>query len=220
MDETEDRQQAMYAERGFGLRMGFGKRPALLCIDLIRAFTNPDSMLGASLAREIEASNALITLAHERQIPVIFSTIIFDETDLRDAGLWRLKNKGTVTLQAGSDGTELDPGIDFQEGDQLLVKKYASCFFGTDLISRLTGLQVDTLLITGCTTSGCVRATAIDAFQYGIRPMIVREAVGDRSAAAHEQSLIDLHSRYADVVSLAETQAYLREIGSVTNQGE
>jgi nicotinamidase-related amidase len=90
-----------------------------------------------------------------------------------------------------------------------LVKKYASCFFGTDLVSRLLVRQVDTLIITGCTTSGCVRASAVDACQIGFRPMVVREAVGDRSQAAHEQSLFDLNAKYADVVSLEETLNYL-----------
>ena len=91
--------------------------------------------------------------------------------------------------------------------DSLLIKKYASCFFGTDLVARLTSRRIDTLIITGCTTSGCVRATAVDAVQNGFRPMVVREAVGDRSAAAHEQSLFDLNAKYADVVSLDETLA-------------
>jgi nicotinamidase-related amidase len=97
--------------------------------------------------------------------------------------------------------------------DSLLVKKYASCFFGTDLVPRLLSRQVDTLIITGCTTSGCVRATAVDAVQTGLRPMVVREAVGDRSAAAHAQSLFDLDAKYADVVSLEETLHYLRTVG-------
>ena len=97
--------------------------------------------------------------------------------------------------------------------DSLLVKKYASCFFGTDLVARLVSRRVDTLIITGCTTSGCVRATAVDAVQTGLRPMVVREAVGDRSVAAHDQSLFDLNAKYADVVSLDETLQYLRTVG-------
>jgi nicotinamidase-related amidase len=100
-----------------------------------------------------------------------------------------------------------------QKTDTLLMKKYASCFFGTDLVSRLLAHRIDTLLIAGCTTSGCVRATAVDACQTGFRPMVVREAVGDRSAAAHDQSLFDLDAKYADVVSLADTLEYLATIG-------
>ena len=97
--------------------------------------------------------------------------------------------KGTLTLKAGTPAVEVDKRLDMQPTDSLLVKKYASCFFGTDLASRLMNLHADTLIITGCTTSGCVRATAVDAVQNGFRPMVVKEAVGDRSAAAHEQSL-------------------------------
>ena len=127
--------------------------------------------------------------------------MIYNEADLKDAGIWALKQKGVVTLKAGTDEVEIDPRLDFRPTDSLLVKKYASCFFGTDLVSRLVSRRVDTLIITGCTTSGCVRATAVDAVQNGFRPMVVREAVGDRSAAAHEQSLFDLNAKYADVVS-------------------
>ena len=108
---------------------------------------------------------------------------------------------------------EIDPRLDMRPTDSLLVKKYASCFFGTDLVPRLMNQRVDTLIITGCTTSGCVRATAVDAVQNGFRPMVVREAVGDRSAAAHEQSLFDLNAKYADVVSLDETLQYLKTVG-------
>src|SRR5206468_6818560 len=132
--------------------------------------------------------------------------------DLKDAALWAIKMKGTLTLKAGTEAVKIDPRLDMQPSDSLLVKKYASCFFGTDLVPRLNNQRIDTLIITGCTTSGCVRATAVDAVQNGFRPMVVREAVGDRSVAAHEQSLFDLHSRYADVVSVDETLEYLSSV--------
>jgi nicotinamidase-related amidase len=121
--------------------------------------------------------------------------------------------KGSLTLTAGSEAVKVDPRLGMQPKDILLVKKYASCFFGTDLVPRLNSRRVDTLIITGCTTSGCVRATAVDAVQNGFRPVVVREAVGDRSAAAHEQSLFDLNAKYADVVSLDETLQYLKTVG-------
>jgi maleamate amidohydrolase len=122
-----------------------------------------------------------------------------------------------VTLKADSEGVQIDPRLDFRKTDSLLVKKYASCFFGTDLVSRLLSRRVDTVIIVGCTTSGCVRATAVDAVQTGLRPMVVREAVGDRSPAAHEQSLFDLNAKYADVVSLDETLQYMRTVGHNLN---
>lgn len=213
-DQTQRQSdEAFFKERGFGLRIGFGERPALMVIDMLKAFTDPDMMLGANLDNEIEAIQPLISAAHERDIPVIFSTVIYNDADFKDAGIWALKQKGVVTLKAGTPGIEVDPRLEFGANDTLLVKKYASCFFGTDLVPRLLAHGVDTLIITGCTTSGCVRATAVDACQTGFRPMVVREAVGDRSAAAHEQSLFDLDAKYADVVSREEALEYLEHVG-------
>ena len=202
-----------FRQRGFGLKMGFGERPALLVVDMLKAFTNPQMMLGANLDKEIEAIKPLLAIARERDIPIIFSTVIYNDADLKDAGIWALKQKGVVTLKGDSDSVEIDPRLGFRATDSLLIKKYASCFFGTDLVPRLLSRRVDTLIIVGCTTSGCVRATAVDAVQTGLRPMVVREAVGDRSVAAHEQSLFDLNAKYADVVSLDETLLYLRTVG-------
>jgi maleamate amidohydrolase len=216
-ERTSQSDAEFFQQRGFGLKIGFGERPALLVIDMLKAFTNPQMMLGANLDNEIEAIKPLIAVAHERDIPVIFSTVIYNDVDLKDAGIWALKMKGVATLRGDSDGVEIDPRLDFRKTDSLLVKKYASCFFGTDLVSRLLSRRVDTLIIVGCTTSGCVRATAVDAVQTGLRPMVVREAVGDRSAAAHEQSLFDLNAKYADVVSLDETLQYLRTVGHNSN---
>jgi len=205
-----------FKERGFGLTIGFGERPALLVVDLVKAFTDPKRMLGADLDSQVAATQPLLEVAHARGIPVIFSTVRYDEADLRDAGIWVLKQKGSITLAKDTDGHEIDPRLDFRPGDSLLLKKYASCFFGTDLVPRLTSRRVDTLIIVGCTTSGCVRASAVDALQNGFRPMVVREAVGDRSEAAHAQSLFDLDAKYADVVSLDDTLRYLRTVGHNT----
>lgn len=209
----------LFAERGFGMRIGYGSRPALLVIDILKAFTDPDAMLGANLDNEIEAIKPLIDMAHERDVPVIFSTVIYEDDDLKDAGIWAMKQKGVVTLRKETDGPEIDPRLDRRPTDSLLIKKYASCFYGTDLTSRLMSHNIDTLIITGCTTSGCVRASAVDACQIGFRPMVVREAVGDRSAAAHEQSLFDLDQKYADVVTLEDTLEYLSRIGHNRDSG-
>ena len=216
-DRTSKSDADFFKERGFGLKIGFGERPALLVIDMLKAFTDPKMMLGANLDNEIEAIKPLLAVAHDRDIPVIFSTVIYNDADLKDAGIWALKMKGVATLRGDSDGVEVDRRLDFRKSDSLLVKKYASCFFGTDLVSRLTSRRVDTLIIVGCTTSGCVRATAVDAVQTGLRPMVVREAVGDRSVSAHEQSLFDLNAKYADVVSLEEALQYLRTVGHNAN---
>jgi maleamate amidohydrolase len=199
-----------FRQRGFGLRIGFGKRPALLVIDMINAFTDPSMMLGADLDGPIEATRQMLQVAHDKGVPVLFSTVSYSEPGQKDAGIWALKQKGAVTLVTGSHGVQIDERLQFAPGDSLLVKKYASCFFGTDLVSRLLARNIDTLVIAGCTTSGCVRATAVDACQTGFRPMIVREAVGDRSEAAHVQSLFDLDAKYGDVVTLDDTLNYLK----------
>jgi nicotinamidase-related amidase len=210
--QKQSSDEAFFKERGFGLKMGFGQRPGLLIVDMVKAFTDPKRMLGANLDAQIEATKPLLAAAHGLGIPVFFSTVRYDDADLRDAGIWSLKQKGTVTLRADTDGHELDPRLEFRKSDSLLFKKYASCFFGTDLVSRLISRGVDTLIITGCTTSGCVRASAVDALQNGFRPMVVKEAVGDRAVAAHEQSLFDLQAKYADVVTLEETLQYLQSL--------
>jgi nicotinamidase-related amidase len=205
--------EEFFKQRGFGIKIGFGERPALIVIDMINGFTDATMPLGAPLETQLAAQKPMIEVAHERGIPVIFSTVIYNDHDLKDAGLWAIKMKGTLTLKAGTTAVEVDKRLDMRKTDSLLVKKYASCFFGTDLASRLMNLRADTLIITGCTTSGCVRATAVDAVQNGFRPIVVREAVGDRSAAAHEQSLFDLNAKYADVAGLDETLQYLKTVG-------
>jgi nicotinamidase-related amidase len=204
-----------FTQRGFGLTIGYGLRPAVLVIDMIRAFTNPDAMLGANLDAQIEATQNLLKSARARGLPVIFSTVSYDDVDLKDAGIWALKQRGVMNLRTGTAEVELDPRLQRKPSEGWLVKKYASCFFGTDLSSRLVSQGVDTLLIAGCTTSGCVRATAVDALQTGFRAMVIRECVGDRSRNAHDQSLFDLHAKYADVVGLDETCAYIEKLPSL-----
>jgi maleamate amidohydrolase len=204
-----------FLQRGFGQKLGFGQKPALIIVDMANAFTDPTMPLGSNLDKQIAAIQQLLDAAHDRGAPVIFSTVSYEDENLKDAGIFGMKQKGSASLRAGTEGVQIDPRLDFRPGDSLLVKKYASCFFGTDLISRLLVRGADTLIIMGCTTSGCVRATAVDACQNGFRPMVVQEAVGDRSKAAHDQSLFDLNAKYADVVSLEETLQYLSSLCAV-----
>lgn len=202
-----------FESRGFGLQIGFGERPALLVIDLMVGFTDPELPLGADLDKEITHTCALLTAARAHGVPVLHTIVRYDEEDFVDAGVWRLKQGGITSLRAGTAAVELDPRLERCEDEQIVVKKYASAFFGTDLVSRLVAHAVDTLVFVGCTTSGCVRASAVDAVQLGFRPMVVREAVGDRSPTAHSQALFDLEQKYADVVGVDETQAYFESFG-------
>jgi nicotinamidase-related amidase len=213
MATSIDRDEKLFRERGFNQRMGFGASPALVVIDMQKGFTNATQALGSNLDSQIEATIPLLEVAHRRKIPVFFSVCVYDDPDLKDAGVWINKIKGLETLRAGTENVEVDSRLDVRPGDTILRKRYASCFFGTDLISRLASARIDTLIVTGCTTSGCVRATAVDSCQSGFRPIVVKEAVGDRSSAAHEQSLFDLDAKYADVLSLSEVLPYMEGIG-------
>lgn len=193
----------------FGNSLGFGDRPAVLVIDLCLAFTDPNRPLGTDCTNTIEQSNRIIRAAHRSGLLVIFSTVRYDNPDFSDAGLWGRKIGGHTDLGAGGNGSDLDPRLEFDAKDGLLVKKYASCFFGTDLSSRLVSARVDTLIICGVTTSGCVRASAVDAIQSGFRPVVVSDAVADRWRDAHDQSLRDLAAKYADVADTATVEQYL-----------
>ncbi len=204
----------MYAERGFGKVLGYGQRPAIVAIDLIRAFTDPSSRLGADLSQQLDSTRAVIEAARAADGPVYYTTVSYDHVDLADAGVWAQKIGPLTMLRAGTPEVEVDPALGQLESEPLITKKYASAFFGTDLLARLSAQHVDTLVITGCTTSGCVRATAVDAIQNGLRPIIPIETVGDRSAAAHRQSLDDLSAKYADVVAVDDVLAYLEALGA------
>ena len=211
MSDTSD--EEFFKQRGFGQRLGYGDRPALIIIDMINAFTDKDMPLGAPLEDQLDAITPVLESAHARGTPVFFSTVAYEYDDLRDAGIWGLKMKGSATLRAGTASVEVDERLPVLGADTILKKKYASCFFGTDFVAQLNARCIDTLIITGCTTSGCVRATAVDAVQSGFRPMVVRQAVGDRSQAAHDQSLFDLDAKYADVVEVDDAVSYLNSIG-------
>jgi nicotinamidase-related amidase len=203
--------EALFRERGFGERIGFGVKPVLLVIDLTKAFTDPSMPLGSNLDPQIDVCNGLLDTAHDCKIPIIFTTVFYEDDDLRDAGIWALKQRKCLdTLRAKSPAVEVDPRLHMLPTDSLLTKKYASCFFGTDFVPRLVSSGADTILITGCATSGCVRATAVDACQYGFRPIVIKDAVGDRSLAAHNQSLFDLEFKYADVLGSDEVLTFMR----------
>jgi len=200
-----------FRERGFAGRVGFGSRPALLVVDLVNGFTDAGMPLGAPAEAEIGQVNRLLDAAHAAALPVFLTTIQYDSPTLADAGVWPAKIQGLASLRAGTPAVEQDARLRRRESDAIIVKKYASSFFGTDLISRLHAAQVDTLVITGMSTSGCVRASAVDACQYGLRAIVVRQAVADRSPAAHDQALVDIETKYGDVMDIEQVLAYMNK---------
>jgi maleamate amidohydrolase len=204
--------------RGFAGRVGFGSRPAVLVVDLIRGFTDTRSPLAADLDAQVVATRAVLDAARAAEAPVVLATSEYDEA-LEEAGLFGVKIPSNSWLKRGSEWVEFDERLGRTQRDLVLVKKYPSCFFGTDLASRLISRGVDTLVIAGCTTSGCVRSSAVDACSLGLRAIVVEEAVGDRAALSHMASLFDIDSKYGDVVSLAEAVDYLAPPGAVSASG-
>jgi len=194
-------QEHFFIEKGFGREIGFGKSPAILVLDMLNAFTNENLPLGTNQAPQIEVINQVLTVARNYKIPIFFITIYYDDEDLADAGIWFKKMKGLETLRANTFEVEIDSRIDRYIDEPIIRKKFASAFFGTDLLTRLITKQIDTLILAGCTTSGCIRATAVDAIQFGFRPIVVEDAVSDRSEEAHQQSLFDLGNKYSDLLS-------------------
>ena len=197
-----------YSNKGFGQKIGFGNSPALLVIDFIRAFTNEETPLGGNFHYQLQQTKRILTEARRVCVPIIFTTVAY-EPDLKDAGLWA-KKMPLEKLIAGTAWVEVDPILERRPEEPIITKKYASAFFGTDLISRLNIGRVDTAIVTGCTTSGCIRATVVDGVSYGLRMMVVEQAVGDRAELTHQVSLADMDAKYGDVVSVDSVLHYLR----------
>lgn len=214
-------EQQAFAPAGLtGHHLAFGMRPAVLVIDLQVGFTDPEtSIMASEMAPQIDASNRIIAAAREGGHPVIFSVIAYDHPDALDGGLWPVKAPPLRALRAGTDLVELDRRVDRREGDVVLVKKQASAFFGTPLASMLLSLGVDTVVVSGCTTSGCVRATVVDAIAHGLRPFLAREALGDRWPSAHDAALFDIAAKYGEVLALAEVVAHIQGCEPRRTQG-
>lgn len=209
--ETTASDKEFFSSRGFGNRVGFGNRPAVIVVDFMKGFTDPNARLGAPLERELAEALKILRSARSHRIPVLHTTVEYDGADL--PGIWKRKQAGLSDLIKGTEAVELDDRLERRTDEPIIVKKYASAFFGTDLVPRLNALTIDTVIVLGCTTSGCVRATAVDAVQFGYRPIVAREAVGDRSEQAHRQALFDLDQKYADVESASAVMSYLARVG-------
>jgi nicotinamidase-related amidase len=212
MAQQEDK-HSIYQRAQLGHRLGYGKRPAVVVVDLQLGFTAPErSPLAGNLDTVVAATNQVIAAARKKEVPVIFTVVGYDPHRQDDAGLWPEKAPSLRLLTLGSELVELDPRLDRKPEDLVIVKKYASGFFGTYLASTLTMKAVDTLIVTGCTTSGCVRATVMDALAHGFRPIVPLEAVGDRAQEPHEANIFDIGSKYGDIVSTSEAVEYLENL--------
>ena len=196
---------------GFGGGAGFGSRPAVLVIDLVEGFTDTASPLGADLDDVVASTRTLLDAAREAGVPVLYTTVVYDEANERAATVFRRKVPALDVLRPGSRWIEVDGRLGRREDEPVIRKAFASAFFGTALSSMLVGC--DTVVVCGVSTSGCVRATVVDAVQHGLVPVVPRECVGDRWPAAHEANLFDIEAKYGDVVSLSTAVSAVHEAG-------
>jgi nicotinamidase-related amidase len=208
---SDEQAREIYERAGLGAAVGRGERPAVLVVDFSCGFTDPECPLGSDLGAEVEATRRLLAVARAKGLPVVFTTIGFGPGGA-DGALWLRKVPTLAELELGSRWVEIDRRLERRTDEPLVVKKGASAFFGTNLASILVNERVDTVVLCGATTSGCIRATAIDLLQYGFPALVPRECVGDRAQAPHEANLFDIQAKYADVVSVDEALAYLEEV--------
>jgi len=197
----------VYDARGFGGRQGAGERPAIVVVDFIEGFTNPESALACDADSAVEATRSLLDAARAASVPVFFTTVAYDEGDLERAAMFIAKAPALATLRPGSPWIEVDARLGRRPEEPVLVKLFASSFFGTNLDELLREARCDTVVVTGASTSGCVRATVVDALQYGYRVLVPRDGVADRAIDAHNGSLLDIDAKYGDVVSIDEAIA-------------
>jgi len=212
--DVDPETRAVYERAQLGRSLEWGACPAVLVVDLSPGFTDPANPLGADLDEVVAATRRLLDEARRASVPVVFSIVAFDPS-LRDAGLWIEKYPATRAFVHGSPLVEPDPRLGRRPDEPVVTKPAGSAFFGTNLAALLTASRVDTVVICGATTSGCVRATATDALQHGFVPVVPRECVGDRAEGPHLANLFDIQAKYADVVPLDEVVAHLAAVAGL-----
>ncbi|GAA4677525.1 N-carbamoylsarcosine amidohydrolase [Pseudonocardia yuanmonensis] len=191
----------------FSGRLGWGERPVVLVVDLVRAYTEPDGPF-ALPDPPVTATQTLVEAARATGVPVLW-TVVRYAADLADAGLFVRKVPALAAFAEGASGDWGALSLAPAPGETVVVKQYASAFAGTSLAATLTALGADSVLVAGVSTSGCVRATATDCLQHGLRALVVRQACADRDPALHERNLTDLDAKYADVVDLDDVLTHL-----------
>ncbi|MCX2980208.1 isochorismatase family protein [Halieaceae bacterium IMCC14734] len=188
--------------------LGLGQRPALILVDMINGFTDSGCPLGTDCPEVVAANVSLLSAFRQLQLPVFFTTVVFhDETT---ASVFRARVEALNVLQPGSHWVAVDTRLAPAVNEAVVEKQWASAFFGTDLDQQLRAAGADSLVVTGLTTSGCVRATVVDGLQFNYPVVVAAEAVGDRNPDAHAANLFDMNAKYADVLPLAEVLASLR----------
>lgn len=199
----QDDLQQDYAAAGFGGQLPFGQRPVLLIVDVVMAYLKPASPLYAGVEAALASNERLAAAARQAGVPVIFTNVVY-EPGGADGGMFFRKVPALRAFTRGSPDGAFPDTLQPSANEIVISKQYPSAFFGTSLASTLHAMRVDTVMITGFSTSGCVRATALDALCHGFAPFVIREACGDRDDRPHEQNLFDMAAKMAEVVSERE----------------
>lgn len=197
--------------RAFGRRVGFGARPALILIDLCRAYYDPECDLYMGSDMSLLSSLRVREAAHAAGIPVILTNVVYHPSTI-DGGRFFEKSKPLRYFVEGNPMGDWPDGLVPRAAELIVSKQYPSAFFGTSLASTLTALGIDSVLLGGVSTSGCVRATCVDAMSHGFRTIVIADACGDRHPDPHNANLFDMEAKYADVVGEAEAIAYLASL--------
>lgn len=202
---------ADYVQAGFGNNLGFGERPALLIVDYVTAYLDKASPLYAGIEATLPVNARLLAAARAASVPVFWTNVEYIPGGA-DGGHFYRKIKALKVFDRGSPFGRFPPSLQPRDGEIVITKQYASAFFGTQLATLLTAARVDTCILTGLSTSGCVRASALDALQHGFIPVVVEDACGDRDRRIHDANIFDLGAKYADIVKGAEVEAYFRAL--------
>ncbi len=224
-DKLTERDKKVFEAGGYGRRQGLGNRPAVLVIDVAYAFVGdrPEPILesikrwrnssGEEGWQAVAAIQSILPLARAKKVPV-FYTVPAPRQQAADYGRWATKNRRALesSPESAVNGYDIVSDIAPQEGEIVISKPKPSAFFGTPLLSYLIQLGVDSLVVTGGTTSGCVRASVVDAFSYNYKVALVMEGLFDRGQASHAINLFDMQAKYADVVSLSEIEEYFHNL--------
>lgn len=207
-DTADEQTSGIYRDAGFTGSFRLGRRPAVLVVDFSRGFTDPDCPLGFDATVEVERTRAVLDAARDCGAPVVFTTIAYDEGG-RAGSTWLRKVPSLGALVLGSPWVDIDERLGRLDGEPVVAKGGASAFFGTPVLALLVGRHVDTVFVLGATTSGCVRASVVDAVQHGFPTFVVQDCCADRSLGPHQANLFDMTAKYADGTTSEEVVRYL-----------
>lgn len=207
----------IYQKQGFGNSSGIGQRPALLIIDFVNGFANPDEFGGGNIGAAIENTRGLLADVRALGLPIAYTRVVYAD-DGSDSGVFTLKAPALAQLTEHAFASQVVEELEPRDGEYIVRKTQPSAFFGTNLMAWFVSKGVDTVIMTGCTTSGCVRASVIDSMSYNFRTVVVTDCVGDRALGPHEANLFDMEQKYADLMTSSEIVAILHERAPANTQ--